>query len=86
MRQLSYPLSLMPISIPQKTRLILRVDEYTDDDSGPVPTPQTAPLTIIRDIGTRYPRLMKKTHRPVLVKLIDDDLLDGAVVRELTEA
>lgn len=76
----------MPISTPQKTRLILRVDEYTDDDSGPAPTPQTAPLTIIRDIGTQFPRSTKKVHRPVLVKLVDDDLLDRAVVQELTEA
>ena len=85
-RQLSHPLSLIPTSIPRKTRLILRVNEYTDGDFGQTSTPQTAPLTILRDIGTQFPKPVKKRHRPVLVKLIADDLLDHAAIQELAKA
>ncbi|KAH7027215.1 uncharacterized protein B0I36DRAFT_136429 [Microdochium trichocladiopsis] len=46
----------------------------------------TAPLMVIRDIGTRFPAPLKKTRRPTTVRIIDEGLLDEKTARELAAA
>lgn len=49
-------------------------------------TPLTAPLMVIRDIGSRFPAPLRKVRRPTTVKIIDEGMLDVDTARGLLEA
>ncbi|KXJ85710.1 hypothetical protein Micbo1qcDRAFT_127588 [Microdochium bolleyi] len=49
-------------------------------------TPLTAPLMVIREIGSRFPAPLRKVRSPTAVKLIDEELLDEDTARGLLQS